>query len=45
MRQFSTSRLIKEELEWYKMEHLEMPQIDFLDNQNVIGKKNQNYII
>lgn len=38
-RQFSTTRLIKEEMEWYKIEGLEIPAIDFLDNQNVIGMK------
>lgn len=38
-RQFSTTRLIKEEIEWYKIEGLEIPVIDFLDNQNVIGMK------
>lgn len=39
-RQFSTNRLIKEEIEWHKIEDLELPEIDFLDNQNVIGTGN-----
>lgn len=39
VRQFTTNRLIIEEIDWYKFEGLEIPQIDFLDNQNVIGKQ------
>lgn len=40
IRQFSTNRLIKEELDFYEKDGLKIPQIDFLDNQNVIGKGN-----
>ncbi|XP_031633965.1 myosin heavy chain 95F-like, partial [Contarinia nasturtii] len=36
IRNFSTNRLIKAELDWYKSENLDIPQIDFLDNQNII---------
>lgn len=38
VRQFSTNRLITDELHWYKMECIEVPQVDFLDNKNVIGE-------
>lgn len=37
VREFSTNRLVKEELEWYEAENLIIPEIDFLDNRNVIG--------
>lgn len=37
VREFSTNRLVKEELEWYEAENLDIPKIEFLDNRNVIG--------
>lgn len=37
IRQFSTNRLIKEEMDWYENDGIKIPQIDFLDNRNVIG--------
>lgn len=40
IREFSTERLITAELEWYKMDGLEVPHIDFLNNANIIGMKN-----
>lgn len=36
-RKFATNRLLIDEIEWYKTEKIDMPQIDFLDNQSVIG--------
>lgn len=38
IRKFSTNRLIKEEVDWYESEGLSLPQIGFLDNQNIISK-------
>lgn len=38
IRQFSTGRLISEELDFYNTECLEIPAIDFLNNEDVIGK-------
>lgn len=37
IREFSTNRLITEELDWYRMDGLEVPHIDFLNNQNIVG--------
>lgn len=45
MRKFCTNRLIQDEIEWYKIEDYEIPQIDFLDNQNVIGMRNSKILI
>lgn len=39
LREFTTKRLIKEEMEYYTLEQVEVPQIDFLDNKYVIGIK------
>lgn len=38
LRQFSTDRLIREELKYYKSEGLETPQVGFLDNGPVLGR-------
>lgn len=38
VRKFATNRLIADEILWYKMEGIDIPQNEFLDNQNVIGK-------
>lgn len=37
IRQFSTKRLIKDELYWYAQEGISVPHIDLLDNANIIG--------
>lgn len=37
--EFANNRLIEEEVQFYKMEGLEIPQINFLSNENVIGTK------
>lgn len=38
VREFCTNRLIEEEMNWYKGEGLDIPQINFLDNRQIIGK-------
>lgn len=44
VREFATNRLIKEEVEFYKMEGLEITQIDLLSNENVIGTNVKNFL-
>lgn len=38
IREFCTHRLIREEADWYKREGMDVPEIEFLDNKNIIGK-------
>lgn len=37
MRQFSTTQLILDELNWYSKEGMDPPQIGFLDNESILG--------
>lgn len=37
IRQFSKKRLIKDEVNWYAQEGINIPQIDLLDNGNIIA--------
>lgn len=34
---FATDRLIRSELNWYKIEGVEVPQIEFPGNENILG--------
>lgn len=38
IREFTTNRLITEELDWYNLNGLEAPEINYLNNQNIIGR-------
>lgn len=41
IQQFCLRRLIKQELEWYNMEGIGVPEIDFLDNEHILSKSFQ----
>lgn len=37
LQQFCVNRLIKDELNWYESEGLEIPEIEYLDNAEILG--------
>lgn len=38
LQELCVNRLIKDELNWYKTEGLEVPKIEYLDNTDVLGE-------
>lgn len=38
MQQFCTQKLIKDELEWYASEGLDLPKISLFDNNHILGE-------
>lgn len=38
IQQFCIRKLIKEELEWYAADSIDMPEVEFLDNENILRK-------
>lgn len=37
--------MLKKEEEWYEIENLEVPEIPFLDNDQILGKQFMLYIV